>query len=157
MKVAFTLNGGTAHAEGDPWRPLLDVLREDFDLVAAKSGCGVGRCGACVVLVGGVPVNACLVPLARLEGETVVSPEGLDPIRAARVVDALRRHHVAQCGYCMNGLVVSLVHALDSGGDDPQATIREAAVAHLCRCGGLVGLERALPDLISTAEPETRR
>ena len=154
MKVAFTLNGCPAQAEGDPWRPLIDILREDLDLVAAKPGCGLGRCGACVVLVEGVPVNACLVPLARLEGTNIISPEAMNAVRAGQVIEILRRHHIAQCGYCMNGLVVSLLHALDAGHADPATAIREAAVAHICRCGGLVGLERALPDLVDAAKPE---
>lgn len=154
MKVAFTLNGCVTHAEGDAWRPLLDVLREDFDLVAAKPGCGIGRCGACVVLVEGEPINACLVPLARLAGSTVTTPEAVDPVRAGHIIDVLRRHHIAQCGYCMNGLVVSLLHALDAKRADPEAAICEAAVAHICRCGGLIGLDRALPDLLALADLE---
>jgi len=154
VKVAFTLNGCLAQAEGDPWRPLIDILREDFDLVAAKPGCGVGRCGACVVLVEGAPVNACLIPLARLEGTTIITAEAMDGVRAAQVIETLRRHHIAQCGYCMNGLLVSLLHALDAEHEDPTNAIREAAVAHICRCGGLLGLERALPDLLELAVRE---
>ena len=153
MRVGFTLDGRSVDAHGDDWRPLLDVLREDFDLVAAKPGCGVGRCGACVVLVDGAPVNACLVPLARLDGSTVATVEGLDPNRVDAILAILREHHVAQCGYCMNGLVVSLAHAVGAeavGADG----LREAALAHICRCGGLIGLERAIPALVALGNAE---
>ena len=149
MKADLLIDGRRVAVEGEGETSLLDILREELDLVGAKPGCGIGRCGACVVLLDGMPVNACLVPRARLDGARVVTPEGLAEGTCDTILDVLRRHHIAQCGYCMNGLVVSLAWAL--GQPDPAIAVGEAVQGHLCRCGGLIALDRALPDLLAIA------
>lgn len=142
MEVAFRLNGVEVVAEAAPDRRLLAILREDFGLVAAREGCGIGRCGACLVLVDGVPANACLVFAARVAGRAVTTAEGLgagtDAVRAA-----LAEEGAVQCGACSPGLVVAMswLAAQPDPGDEAEAVT--ALAGQLCRCGGYRGTLRA--------------
>jgi nicotinate dehydrogenase subunit A len=115
--------------------PLLDVLRNDLGLHAARFGCGEGLCGACVVLLGGVPVPSCDTPVWSAVGREVTTVEGLgddgDRLRAAFV-----EHQAAQCGYCVSGVLVSAAALLrDGGGPRTEDDVRSALDRHLCRCG----------------------
>jgi len=152
--VAFTLNGRPVALAAPPDRRLLALLREDLGLVGAKPGCGVGRCGACMVWLDDEPVNACLVMAWQLDGRRVTTVEGLaDDPRAAPVREALARHGAVQCGYCSAGLVVGLTW-LHGQADVPD---RDAAAAqlcgHLCRCTGYGGLQRTLDALFAPPAP----
>jgi len=116
--------------------PLLAVLRNDLGLNGPKYGCGLGECGACLVLLDGVPARSCVVPVGGVRGKHVVTLEGLGtresphPVQQA-FVDA----QAAQCGYCLNGMIVSTVALLERVPQPTDAQVRDALAHNLCRCG----------------------
>lgn len=135
--VCFTLNGADAVFDGPAGTTLLDLLREEHGLMAAKPGCGIGRCGACLVLLDGAPANACLVMAFQLDGAAVVSPEGLDRLPvAAAIRAALVDENAFQCGYCAPGFTVALAALFTDQPEADEAAIRTALGGNLCRCTG---------------------
>ena len=147
MRIAFTLNGAAVAFEADPYERASQVLGARFGLESVKLSCGVGRCGACGVLVDGEPVNACLLLAAKLEGRELVTAEGLGA-RADAAIAALERHGAVQCGYCAPGLLVSLVAAIERRAPLSDEEIEAWFAGHLCRCSGYVGLKRAARELL---------
>lgn len=145
--VGFTVDGTPVHVTGAPDRRLIAILRDDLGITGPKEGCSIGRCGACVVLVDGKPVNACLVLAARLDGCEVTTVAGLGA-RARPVQAALAEAGAVQCGYCAPGLVVTLT-ALVERPDPPTdgAEVARALAGQICRCTGYGGLRRALAAL----------
>ena len=147
--IALTVNG-QAHALDVPRdAPLLNVLRNDLGLNGPKYGCGLGECGACSVLVDGVEARACVIPVGGIEGRHVTTLEGL----AGLVNEAVAMHPVqqafidcqaAQCGYCLNGMIVATV-ALLARQPRPTDQQARAALAHnLCRCGAHLEILQAV-------------
>jgi aerobic carbon-monoxide dehydrogenase small subunit len=129
--MRFVLNGTRVRIETHPMKRLLDVLREDYRLTGTKEGCGEGECGACTVLIDGAPINACLVPIAQVDGSRVITIEGLGgkhPLQRAFV-----EYGGAQCGICTPGMIMAAV-AL---GRRPSINAMRAGLAgNLCRCTG---------------------
>jgi nicotinate dehydrogenase subunit A len=125
--------------------PLLNVLRNDLGLNGPKYGCGLGECGACTVLVDGIEARACVIPVGGVEGRHITTLEGLGTRDALHPVQqAFIECQAAQCGYCLNGMIVSTVALLKRF---PQPTERQArdAVAHnLCRCGAHIEILQAV-------------
>ncbi|HVB67087.1 MAG TPA: (2Fe-2S)-binding protein [Acetobacteraceae bacterium] len=134
--TVLTVNGQHHEVDAEPDTPLLYVLRDDLGLNGAKFGCGLGQCGACTVLVDGVPVFSCLTPLALLAGRKVTTIEGLGTIAAPGPVQrAFIEEQAAQCGYCIAGMVMR-AHALLARRPDPtEQEIRDGMNPNLCRCG----------------------
>ncbi len=129
--VACVVNGRRTTLAVHPLKRLLDVLREDCGLTGTKEGCGEGECGACTVLVDGVPVNACLVPVAHAAGTRVTTIEGLNgrhPLQRA-----FAAHGGAQCGICTPGMIMAAV-ALGRG--PSVSEIKTGLAGNLCRCTG---------------------
>ncbi len=120
---------------------LLDVLRDELELTGAKYGCGQGRCGACVVLVGGEPLPACGLPISELGRRAVTTSEAL---ASGPVADAFAAEGALQCGYCTPGLVVEATALLARNPDPSVDEIREALAPHLCRCGVHLRVIRAV-------------
>jgi aerobic carbon-monoxide dehydrogenase small subunit len=135
--MRFTLNGKRADVRAHPMARLLDVLREDCHLTGTKEGCGEGECGACTVLIDGLPVNSCLVPFAQADGARITTIEGLGgnhPLQNAFV-----EYGGAQCGICTPGIAVCAAHIVDRDlirGDNPRAVVRELLAGNICRCTG---------------------
>lgn len=140
--VAFTLDGRPVEAAGAAHRPALEIMREDLGCTGPKQGCGIGRCGACLVLLDGAPAHACLVPGWRLAGRSVTTRAGLD---AAAIEAVLVEHGAFQCGACADGIVVALWWLLQQPRSEAELTA--ALAGHLCRCSGYGGLRRALHQL----------
>lgn len=137
--MRFTLNGQSRRVEAHPLKRLLDVLREDCALTGTKEGCGEGECGACTVLVDGVPVNSCLVPAAQVEGARVTTIEGLEgrhPLQHAFV-----EHGGAQCGICTPGMIMA---ALALGKKPTLEQIKSGLAGNLCRCTGYSAIYRSI-------------
>lgn len=134
--IAFTLNDAPFSAKLAPATRLLEVLRNDAQLNGPKYGCGYGQCGACGVLVDGLAARACVLTVAAVEGRRVVTLEGLkDGERPGLIQRAFIRGQGAQCGYCLNGMIVT-AHALLSHDPAPSRSTIEQALRHnLCRCG----------------------
>jgi carbon-monoxide dehydrogenase small subunit len=133
----FSVNGEDVSVDAPGMRRLLDALREDLGLTGTKEGCGEGECGACSVLVDGRVVDSCLVPLAQVEGTSVMTVEGLAPAgQLGTLQQAFLEHGGAQCGICTPGMLVAAQAYLDDGGTPVDEDIREAIAGNLCRCTG---------------------
>ncbi|WP_313796561.1 (2Fe-2S)-binding protein [Falsirhodobacter algicola] len=138
IHLEFELNGRTVEADVDRHRTLLDLLRDEFRLNGPKYGCGMAQCGACTVMVSGRPARACVLRAARVSGGSVTTLEGLaDPAtgRLHPVQQAFVDEQGAQCGYCLNGMVMTAVAFLRRNPDPTEAEIRTALRDNLCRCG----------------------
>lgn len=134
--MELLVNGRRRSASSDPERPLLYVLREEFDLTGAKYGCGEGQCGACTVLLDGVPVRSCRTPVRLAQGKQITTIEGLErdgqlhPLQEAFIdADAM------QCGYCTPGMILSAVALLHKSPHPDETEIRHAMQGNICRCG----------------------
>lgn len=137
MPFHFQLNGVAVCADAPPMARLLDVLREDLRCTGPKEGCGEGECGACTVLLDGLAVNSCLVPVAQVAGAQIVTVEGLAVDgRLHPVQDAFVRCGAAQCGICTPGFLLSAKALLDQNPHPSRAEVREALAGNLCRCTG---------------------
>lgn len=137
--MRFTLNGKRAAVTAHPMKRLLDVLREDCGLTGTKEGCGEGECGACTVLVDGIPVNACLVPVVQVDGSRVMTIEGLDgdhPLQRAFV-----EYGGAQCGICTPGMILA---AVALGPRPSIAEMQTGLAGNLCRCTGYSAIYRSI-------------
>jgi len=137
--VSFVVNGKKKRLSVHPLKRLLDVLREDCGLTGAKEGCGEGECGACTVLLGGAPVNSCLVPVAHAAGATVTTIEGLrgrHPLQRA-----FAEQGGAQCGICTPGMIMA---ALALGPKPSLNKIKVGLAGNLCRCTGYEAIYRSI-------------
>ena len=128
---------------------LLHVLRNDLALNGPKYGCGLGQCGACTVLVDGIAARACVIPARGVAGREVTTLEGL-PVRWRNaegrhpVQQAFIDEQAAQCGYCLNGMVMMAVALLERNPDPDDAAVRRELSGNLCRCGTHVEIIRAV-------------
>ena len=138
MPETFRINvNGTAHdvtAEGDT--PLLYILRNDLGLNAPKFGCGLAQCGACTAIVGGEATRTCVFPLAAVGSAPVVTLEGLGTVEKPHALQqAFMAEQAAQCGYCINGMIMTAKAFLDRNQHPTGTEIRQALAQNLCRCG----------------------
>jgi nicotinate dehydrogenase subunit A len=133
--VELTVNGSPRQVDADPDTPLLDVLRGELGLLGSRFGCGMGLCGACMVLVGGRPMASCDTPLGAVTGP-VTTVEGLaDGDRLHPVQQAVLDEQAAQCGFCTSGLLISAAALLAEHPEPDEAAVVRALDRHLCRCG----------------------
>ncbi|MEY4375234.1 MAG: hypothetical protein RL760_1401 [Candidatus Eisenbacteria bacterium] len=140
--MKLTVNGETHTIEVHPLKRLLDVLRQDCGLTGTKEGCGEGECGACTVLMDGVPACACLVPALQAEGVEITTIEGLSgdhPLQRAMLAEV-----GAQCGICTPGVVLSALALVESPKRPTLAKVRESLAGNLCRCTGYEAIHRAV-------------
>ncbi len=143
MPVTLEINGETHVLDVAPTRRLLTVLREDLALTGAKLGCGEGACGACAVLLDGVPVVSCLMPVGAAEGRPVTTIEGL-AAEATALRDAFVAEDALQCGFCTPGQMVSASALLAATPRPSHEEIRTTLSGNLCRCGAYPKIERAV-------------
>src|SRR5262245_28609859 len=135
--VTLSVNGTTHQLDVEPDTPLLYVLRDDLALRGPRFGCGLAQCGACTVLIDGRAVLSCTLPVSRVGKGKVVTLEGLGtPQNPHPVQRAFAEEQAAQCGYCINGMVMQTAAFLSARRASPSdAEIRQALQANLCRCG----------------------
>ncbi len=137
ISLQLSVNGKTRKIRTDPNKTLLYILREDLGLTGTKDGCQEGECGACTVLLDGVPVNSCLVLAGQAAGREVLTIEGvgqkghLHPMQRAFVEAG-----AVQCGFCIPGSILSAYALLGSNQNPSEDQIRGALVGNLCRCTG---------------------
>ena len=133
----FRVNGRRTSVESwDPDQPLLYVLRNQLGLHAAKFGCGLGQCGACMVLVDGRAAPSCITPVSQVAGRTVTTLEALGtPEKPNRVQAAFIAEQAAQCGYCTNGMIVAATALLRQTPKPTREQVTEGLSTNLCRCG----------------------
>lgn len=145
-EAAFTLNGRPVSLPLAAGTPLLAALRNDCGLNGPKYGCGLGECGACLVLVDGTPARACVLTLAAVIGREVTTLEGLRGAAGAPhpVQQAFIDAQAAQCGYCTNGMIMTAKALLDAHPQPSVAQIKQALNGNLCRCGSHNRIVRAV-------------
>ena len=143
--VAFTLNGAAVALDLPEATPLLPALRGPLELSGPRYGCGAEQCGACVVLVDGVPANACTLALGAVAGRAVTTVEGLGtPASPHPLQRAFLAEQAGQCGFCLPGILVASAALLAREPDPDDAAIRAALDGHLCRCGSHNRIIRAV-------------
>ena len=140
--AVFTVNGKQVRGEAD--KKLLDFLRRDLRLSAAKNGCGSGACGACTVLADGKPIRSCITPLSRVEGKSVVTVEGLSQREKDVYAFAFAEAGAVQCGFCIPGMVLSAKALIDTNNNPDEEAIRKAIRPNICRCTGYVKITEAI-------------
>ncbi|WP_022722552.1 (2Fe-2S)-binding protein [Rhodopseudomonas sp. B29] len=134
--VAFTVNGTPCRFDLPRDTKLIYVLRNDLGLNGPKFGCGLGECGACTVLVDGVPARSCVLTLKTVEGRSITTLEGLGSLAALHPVQkAFIDAQAAQCGYCLNGMIMTATALLARNPHPTLDQVREALRYNLCRCG----------------------
>ncbi|MBI3039902.1 (2Fe-2S)-binding protein [bacterium] len=146
LVVQFKLNGRMVSSEVSPTMTMLDLLREKFFLTATKEGCGKGECGACTILLNGLPVNSCLQLAAALSPEDeVTSLEGLvfDPL-LKKIQNSFVQEGAVQCGFCTPGMLVSSYAVLKSKKNPSDQDIKEGLAGNICRCTGYMKIMSAV-------------
>src|SRR5438067_13138689 len=132
----LNVNGKRHRVDVDPTRSLLFVLRNELDLTGAKYGCGEGQCGACTVLIDGVPQRSCVTPAGKAAGKQITTIEGLaDANRLHPVQECFIECDAMQCGYCTPGMILESVALLRKKPTSSEAEIKQALEGHICRCG----------------------
>jgi len=144
-EVSFTVNGEAKRLLAHPMERLLDVLRNELELTGTKEGCGEGECGSCSVLLDGMLVNSCLVPIGQTKGASIVTIEGLSTYASMNPVrEAFLECGGAQCGICTPGMILAAVHLLEKNPEPALADIREGLAGNLCRCTGYMQIFEAV-------------
>jgi nicotinate dehydrogenase subunit A len=142
--IRLTVNGKVHNVDAAPDTALLYVLRNDLELNGPKYGCGLGECGTCTVLIDGAAARSCVIPIEGCAGRDIVTLEGLgsrehpDPVQQAFIAE-----QAAQCGYCLNGMIMTTKALLKRTPQPSEAEILEALRYNLCRCGAHVEIIRA--------------
>ena len=152
--IALTVNGVAHSVDVDPATPLLYVLSEDLALNGPKFGCGLGQCGACTVIVGGRAVRACVTPVGTLSGAGVTTLEGLGTVERPHPIQrAFIDEQAAQCGFCLNGVILTAKAFLDHNPKPSDAEIQQAMSTVLCRCFTHTRMLRAIRRYATSPRP----
>jgi len=151
--VTFMLNGAEQAAFADDGQNLLDLLRRGVGDLAPKYGCGQGGCGACTVLIDGVPHLSCLVLAETVDGRRIETASGLAGARLHPLQEAFMAHFAAQCGYCTPGMLMAAKALLDQNPRPSREEVVEAISGNLCRC---TGYEPIIEAILSVANGGAR-
>lgn len=144
-RISLTVNGKTSVIEADPNTPLLYVLRNNFRLNGPKFGCGLSQCGACTVLSEGRTIRSCSVPVSTMQNRRITTLEGLGSSAHPNAVQkAFVDEQAAQCGYCINGMIMTAQALLDKNANPTDKEIKDALNGVLCRCGTHLRIVRAV-------------
>jgi nicotinate dehydrogenase subunit A len=136
MAINLKVNGKSHDVPADQDTPLLYVLRNDLSLVGAKFGCGLAQCGACTVLIDGKAARSCVTAIGSIGNSEITTIEGLGTIDKPHPLQkAFIDEQAAQCGYCINGMIMKAKELLDQKPQPNETDVREALAGHLCRCG----------------------
>jgi nicotinate dehydrogenase subunit A len=134
-RIQLSVNGSRQTVDVDPATPLLYVLADDLELRGPKFGCGLGQCGACTVILDGRAVRSCVTPVNSVGQRAVTTLEGLGTVEAPHPIQqAFIDEQAAQCGYCLNGVILTAKAFLDANPNGTDAQIQEALSTVLCRC-----------------------
>jgi carbon-monoxide dehydrogenase small subunit len=153
--IALKINGEICELSVEPNETLLDALRDRLDLTGAKKGCDTGACGACTVLVDGVPILSCLTLAIRCHGREITTIEGLAPKGGLHPLQqAAIEHNAVQCGFCTPGWLLSSKALLDENPHPTGEEVRTAIAGNLCRCTGYKKIEEAI---LAAAGQDQRR
>src|SRR5918994_4016681 len=144
-RIRLKVNGKSQIVDADPEMPLLYVLRDDLELNGPKFGCGLAQCGACMVIMAGNAVPSCVTEVKAAANRPVTTLEGLGSTKKLHAVQkAFVDEQAAQCGYCINGMIISAKALLDKNPKPTDSQIKEALAGNLCRCGTHTRILRAV-------------
>jgi aerobic carbon-monoxide dehydrogenase small subunit len=135
--IKFTLNGKVVETDAPATVRLLDLIRDDFELIGTKEGCGEGECGACSVFVNNLVQNSCLIPIGSIAGANIQTIEGIMETEQFKILD--ESYSVAggvQCGYCIPGMIMASAALLSKNHHPSETEIRDGISGNLCRCTG---------------------
>lgn len=145
ITVTLEVNGHTSEVSAMADTSLLLILRNDLQLNGPKYGCGLGECGACTVIIDGVAARSCVFPLSGAVGRDIVTLEGLGTRETPHPVQqAFIDEQAAQCGYCLNGMIMTAKALLDRNPNPSEAEVRSELSGNLCRCGTHIEILRAV-------------
>lgn len=154
-KYSFKVNGKNITVEASDTTTLLEILREDLGLTGTKEGCGKGECGACTVLLNGKAVNSCIIFVPQVEGQEVITIEGLnEDLESKHIQTAFIDEGAVQCGFCIPGMVVSSKALLMKNTNPSKEDIREGLSGNLCRCTGYTKIINAVEEAARRIEDE---
>ncbi|MEK7281304.1 MAG: (2Fe-2S)-binding protein [Chloroflexota bacterium] len=143
--ITLNVNGNPCQLAVEPYRPLVDVLRDDLKLTGAKKGCGHGHCGTCTVLLDGKAVNSCLTLAVDVEGRNITTIEGLvTDGQMNSLQKAFVKEGAVQCGFCTPGIIMTAKALLDENPTPTEKEVREAIVGNICRCTGYAKVVKAI-------------
>jgi len=143
--LTLSVNGSDHSVDVEHDAPLLYILRNDLELNGPKFGCGLGECGACTVLIDGAPARSCLIPTGGVTGKQITTLEALGSEAApGPIQQAFIDEQAAQCGYCINGMIMAAKALLDRIPNPSEEDIRQSLAFNLCRCGTHVEIVRAV-------------
>lgn len=144
-KISLRVNGKAQVVDVEPDMPLLYALRNDLELNGPKYGCGLAQCGACTVIMDGGAIRSCVTPVSAAQNRAVTTLEGLGSTKNMhRIQRAFVDEQAVQCGYCINGMIMTTKALLDKNPRPNDTQIKEALAGNLCRCGTHVRILRAV-------------
>jgi nicotinate dehydrogenase subunit A len=144
-RISLKVNGKTQVVDVDPETPLLYVLRNDLQLNGPKFGCGLAQCGACTVIMNGNAVRSCVTVVSAVQNQPVTTLEGLGSTKKMHPLQqAFVDEQALQCGYCINGMIMTSKALLDKNPKPTDSQIKEALAGNLCRCGTHTRILRAV-------------
>ncbi len=147
VKISFTVNGEQETRDAAVGQTLLSFIRDELHLTGTKSGCEIGECGACTVLLNGKPVNSCLVLAVELDGKDLVTIEAIAKDgKLDKIQQSFIDHAAFQCGYCTPGMIISTKALLERKENPTDDDINEALSGNLCRCGAYQEIRAAVKD-----------
>jgi nicotinate dehydrogenase subunit A len=143
--IELSINGNSVNVDVDADTPLLEVLRNDIELNGPKFGCGLAQCGACAVLLDGVSVRSCVLPVYSVAGKNITTLEGLGNAEDPHPLqEAFIEEQALQCGYCASGVITTAAALLQDNPTPTDAEIKQALSGHLCRCGAQPRMVKAI-------------
>ena len=144
-KISLRVNGKTRMVDTEADVPLLYVLRNDLELNGPKFGCGMAQCGACTVIMDGNAIRSCVTPVSAVQNKPVTTLEGLGTTKKLhKIQQAFVDEQAAQCGYCINGMIMTTKALLDTNPKPTDVQIKQALAGNLCRCGTHIRILRAV-------------
>jgi nicotinate dehydrogenase subunit A len=144
-KISLRVNGQARVVDTEPDVPLLYVLRNDLELNGPKFGCGMAQCGACTVIMDGNAIRSCVTPVSAVQNKPVTTLEGLGTTKKLhKIQQAFIDEQAAQCGYCINGMIMTTKALLDKTPKPTDVQIKQALDGNLCRCGTHIRILRAV-------------
>ncbi len=144
-RISLNVNGKSRVVETDPDSPLLYVLRGNLELHGPRFGCGLGQCGACTVMVDSNTVRSCMLPVSAAENKSITTLEGLGSVAHPHAIQAaFVEEQAAQCGFCMNGMVMGAKALLDKNPHPTVSDIKRSLNSYICRCGTHLRVIRAI-------------
>jgi carbon-monoxide dehydrogenase small subunit len=147
--IQLKVNGQEYEVRVEPWKTLVDVIREDLGLTGTKEACSTGECGACTVLVNGKPTNSCLVLAVEAQHKDILTIEGLSQGgKLNQLQEAFIKYGAIQCGFCTPGMLLTTKALLDRNPQPTELEIKEGISGNLCRCTGYVKIIEAISAVV---------